>query len=236
MNKLVYKILGWIDQKSYKYYASCTFLPLKNFKLLYTHNDSRYLLKLKDYEYLPKIHFSLEKVAKNIIDEWKLLCPELGANEIDEVLELFKQTKSLDLKRFVINYCILEIIQLLQLKEEMTGEKIDKMIEEFLIILRSKGCDIFYNENMIDSIEKIQKRLNFDEIIIAKNIERITKLTNKNKKENTNLEKTIDIIQVWRKIPINSNITVAEFAIIVNNFRESVRESEKQKDYHGQRR
>jgi hypothetical protein len=53
-----WKVLyGNIQSKIYKVYRSNDFLPVWNFFQILKTNDCRYLLKRKDYEYLPKIYF-----------------------------------------------------------------------------------------------------------------------------------------------------------------------------------
>jgi hypothetical protein len=64
------EIYGKIQSKIYKTYKSSDYLLAWNFFQILKTNDYRLLLKLKDYERLPKIYFDLSKSWTNINNEF----------------------------------------------------------------------------------------------------------------------------------------------------------------------
>lgn len=60
------------EKHPYKYYKSCKFLPKGCFDERIRTNDNRWLLKLDDYEYLPKCSKELEEELERVWDNIKI--------------------------------------------------------------------------------------------------------------------------------------------------------------------
>lgn len=68
--KWAFKILVWYQRKKYDYYKTTMFMPAENFFNIIKTGDLRYMLKLKDYEKLPKIKFDLDKAWNYIYSQF----------------------------------------------------------------------------------------------------------------------------------------------------------------------
>ena len=83
----------------YKYYKSIDFLPLFNFFKVIETNDYRYLLKLNDYEVLPKTNHDLKLVWLDIQTQY--------SKADDSNYQIINFTQSKGLQQMQINYLVL---------------------------------------------------------------------------------------------------------------------------------
>ncbi len=118
-----------IQKLFYSWYISIDFLPAWNYIFYIKTMDSRYFLKLKDYEKLPKIYFKIDD--ENINQQ----VSEMTGNRRNELyIELYKRY----LKNLGIYYYIQNIVFLLYYKRD---EKLIKELEKYGYKERGKYYD-----------------------------------------------------------------------------------------------
>src|SRR6056297_3173200 len=144
----------------YKYYTTIDFLPLFNFFKILETNDLRYLLKLKDYETLPNIHFELNKEWNDIQSQYE------QADNSNNSIITFTQSKSL--QKLHNEYLVLWNLNNLLLiapEHEKTKEMLNYVgiksnkVEKKLKVLRNKI------EIKNKDFEKPHKKIDFMKII-----------------------------------------------------------------------
>jgi hypothetical protein len=86
----------YVKRWEYKYYSSIDFLPLFNFFKVIETNDYRYLLKLHDYEILPKTELNLQQVWTEIQTQY--------AKADDSNFQIINFTQAKSLQKMELEY------------------------------------------------------------------------------------------------------------------------------------
>lgn len=196
-------IIFW-EKKYYKLYTSVNRLPLTRFFDILNTNDYRYLLKLKNYDNLPKIKMDLSEIWANIYEDF------LIKSDNKEYKYRFNQRKNIDL--LIVEY------EQLRYSLWVAGLKYD---EDILKFLKSKGINIDYKDYK-GSFEKGKSKFKSLEYKIKFKRKEFEENNSSIKNEST-YEQIIDDIEKYKGHQIDiEKTTVLQFITYLNGLKKQI--------------
>lgn len=192
------------EKKYYKLYTSIRNLPLARFFDILNTNDYRYLLKLKDYDNLPKIKMDLSEIWADIYEDF------LIKSDNKEYKYRFNQIKNIDLL----------IVEHEQLRYALWVASL-KYDDNILKFLKSKGINIDY-KNYQKSFEKGKSKLKSLEYKIKFKKKEFEE-NNNSVKSNSTYEQIIDDIEKYKGHQIDiEKTTVLQFITYLNGLKKQI--------------
>jgi hypothetical protein len=189
---------------SYDYYKSIEFLPVQNFFWIIEKQDLRYLLKLKDYEKLPEIQYSLEEIWEDILNQYY---DAEGDNAINLYFNNIKALHRLEIQHqlFWNLHTILSV--------DSENRKANEIADE-------NGIE---KKDRIKVLWKLCKNLKTKKQLKQKDIENIDQ-----NEEKHNFDEIIDIVEDMKGRPLDlSKITVKKWIAIKSNLKEKAKQAKK---------
>jgi len=207
-----------MENENIRHYKSAKFCPVWNYEMVIENNDLRYLLKLKDYEYLPEYEqIELQEHWENICNEYAELQGS-SAGENDVVLSLQKAAIQYRVKHdYVMN--LLNILAVNYADKEVLDD------------LKKAGYKIIIQKSIPEQIENIRARIK-QFISMAEMKEHEAKeLQEQNDNGNVSTFSIADIISDYKKRTIDlKKVTLTDWVIIIDNYKKAINGNSKYRD------
>ena len=204
------KIIIWKEKRSYKWYTGINTLPVARFFDVLNSGDLRYLLKLKDYDNLHKIHFKLDELWNSIYEEYLIISDnkdyKLNFNQRKQILELNTDYEKLRFSVFTYVYNQSE-----KAKKILIANGIPTDLKDDLLIQKAKS-----------KLKSIEHKIKF----------KTKEYKEANKKSNTNINKyntIIDDIEKYKGHQIDlEKTTVKTFITYINGLKKHIENAKRE--------